>query len=126
MQEDLDKIETERQGKLMEISEENRVQVKDIALDIETYSEMFQGLDGEVANFRKQIPYLISLWSDDEDDRMDFWGDDCVGQFLGWVQGKLDLTQVGVADPKFGVVYQFWSFNGSKFDYLYLIEGLFR
>lgn len=73
----------------------------------------------------KMTPYLVVV-IDPEGKEQVFWGlDTCVQDFLAWFKAKVTFTDLIKLNHKRNEPKLcFWSYNGSKFDLIYLMEGM--
>lgn len=90
---------------------------EDYCLDIETYWDPVTGI---------MKPYLICVVHEDPSKCKTWYGyDDCVEKFNEWMKQMVskDNLQIG-HHKKDGEKVCIWTYNGCKFDLIYLIRGL--
>ena len=90
-----------RQFHLKPIKPTKEAEVFDYFLDIETWSKRTSDEKNE------QVPYIICITGKQT---VTFYGDKVLAQFAHWLHG-LDQNST----------HRFWSFNGSKFDYIFFL-----
>lgn len=102
------------EGIVEEERDEEESTEEDWFLDIETSIDKSTG---------KFTPYLICIVG--EGQVLKLWGPECVQDFLEWVKSKVD-TRVGVevSHNHKPTKVNIWTYNGSGFDYVFLVHHL--
>ncbi len=88
--------------------------IVNIGVDIETYTIYVSPTE------KKQVPMLLCTYCPEEAIfNHDFWGVQCITDFIQFVRTLVEIVTI------VPTVYTLWTFNGAKFDCLYMLQPLY-